>query len=227
MILGIDTSGPIGSVALMTSDGMLEERSITSERSHLEQLLPLVKDMLRAADVTAADIKGIAVGLGPGTFTGTRIGISTGRALAQTLAIPILGMASLDIIARQIPPQESVMAVAVDARRNEVYRAIYKQANTELDRISEYETRTAIQLIDECRILAPVCLTGNAISAYPELAAKTDIFFLAKQDLWMVKASVLCRLLSTRLYAGETSDLADLLPIYVRPSDAELGAANA
>lgn len=220
MILGIDTSGPTVSLAIYVSNEIIAENTLPGARSHLENLLPGLDSMLEPRKLAAKDIQGIAIGLGPGSFTGTRVGIAAARAFAQALAIPILGMSSLDVIAWQAGAGTAHIIAATDARRNEAYRAIYLNTDSGPHRISDYETESARAILEESTMLERVILAGNAYDAYPILNESELI--TAPRETWEPKAATLCRILGDRLMNGESSELVEITPIYIRPSDAEL-----
>lgn len=228
MILGIDTSGPTGSLALSLDDRIVAEGQLVGARSHLENLVPTLVGLLDSINAKVSDIRGIAIGLGPGTFTGTRIGVSTARALCQVLKVPIMGISSLDVIAAQARTEKSYIVVATDARRNEVYRAIYANETTGPKPISQYETRSSQDLMLECHDLGEsIFLIGNGLGVYPDLLTQLSFVESAPADDWEPRAATLCLALGKRMAAGKSAGLDEMVPLYVRPTDAELGATHA
>jgi tRNA threonylcarbamoyl adenosine modification protein YeaZ len=126
LILGVDTSTVV--CAGVARDGVaVASGSIDDPRAHAEQLMPLVRSVLADAGVDLHDLTGITVGVGPGPFTGLRVGVVTAATLGEVLGVPVVGVCSLDVVAKQWAdagaPEEFV--VALDARRKEVYWARY------------------------------------------------------------------------------------------------------
>lgn len=135
VILAIDTSTPATSVALVESGRVLGQASSVDARAHAEELAPMLQGVLRSTNGVTAEVAAIAVGVGPGPYTGLRVGIATARALAMAWDVPVYGLCSLDAIgaARCAAGLASDGGVATDARRNEVYWAWYSAAGVRLD----------------------------------------------------------------------------------------------
>lgn len=138
VVLGVDTSTVVcAGVAL--DDRVAVSAAVEDRRAHAEQLTPLIARVLAEAAVTTGDLGGIVVGVGPGPFTGLRVGVATAAVLAETLGIPIRGVCSLDGVALEwalgaagsAPTSE--FAVVADARRHEVYWARYNASGVRLD----------------------------------------------------------------------------------------------
>ncbi len=124
VLLALDTSSAAVTVAV-TDDGHVRAESTTLDaRRHTELLAPAIVDTLSRAGVSRSDLTAIAVGIGPGPFTGLRIGLATARMLGLTLGVPVHGVCSLDVIAADVPP-DGPFVVVTDARRREVYWASY------------------------------------------------------------------------------------------------------
>jgi tRNA threonylcarbamoyladenosine biosynthesis protein TsaB len=126
LVVGFDTATPAVSVAVHDGDRVLAEASAADGRRHGELLAPMIAQVLAEAGASRADLTGVAVGVGPGPYTGLRVGVVTARVLGAVLGIPVHGVCSLDIIAVAVtPPAGREFVVATDARRKEVYWARY------------------------------------------------------------------------------------------------------
>lgn len=134
LVLGLDTSTTVN-VGLARDGQVIGVASVADRLAHVEQLTPLVRSVLAAADVTAADLDRVVVGLGPGPFTGLRVGIATARVLAWATSTPLLGVCSLDVLAAEYAGERpsGAFVVATDARRHEVYWARYAADGRRLD----------------------------------------------------------------------------------------------
>lgn len=132
LLLAFDTSSPAITVALHEGDRLLAEHTVIDARRHGELLAPGIAHVLAHAGKTASDLTAIAVGVGPGPFTGLRVGLMTARALADALPVQLYGVCSLDIVAAAIVSSEPYL-IASDARRREVYWATYTADGSRLD----------------------------------------------------------------------------------------------
>jgi tRNA threonylcarbamoyladenosine biosynthesis protein TsaB len=124
LLLAFDTSTPAITVALHDGNAVLAERTVVDGRRHGELLAPGIAHVLAVAGASASDLTVVAVGVGPGPFTGLRVGLMTARALGDALSVPVVGVCTLDIVARTVVSDRPFL-VATDARRREVYWATY------------------------------------------------------------------------------------------------------
>jgi tRNA threonylcarbamoyladenosine biosynthesis protein TsaB len=137
VLLAFDTATPYVTVALHDGEDVVAERRSEQRMKHGEQLAPLIEQVLAGAGIVRQDLTALAVGIGPGPFTGLRVGLVTARTLAFVLEIPVYGVCSLDIIAVEaahgVEPVGADFVVATDARRKEVYLASYDDGGRRLD----------------------------------------------------------------------------------------------
>lgn len=171
IMLSMDTSTSAISVAVHDGERVLAERSVLDPRAHTEHLAPLVHAALSAAGLRPADITDVAVGVGPGPFTGLRVGLVTARVLAYTVGAPCHGVVSLDALAHEALRTGTVdgsreFAVATDARRKEVYWARYRAADGRAIRSSEPAVLHPADVPDGMRRLATA---GRGPLLYPEV----------------------------------------------------------
>jgi tRNA threonylcarbamoyladenosine biosynthesis protein TsaB len=127
LLLALDTSGPAVTAALHDGVGIVAAARHEDPRRHAERLAPTIAAVLRAADRARQDLTGVVVGVGPGPFTGLRVGIVTARVLGAALGIGVAGACSLDALAEAAPPGLPEFLVATDARRREVHWARYRR----------------------------------------------------------------------------------------------------
>ncbi|MEZ5097313.1 MAG: tRNA (adenosine(37)-N6)-threonylcarbamoyltransferase complex dimerization subunit type 1 TsaB [Nocardioides sp.] len=136
MLLAFDTATPRVTVALHDGAGVVVERTSAEAMRHGEQLAPLIDQALREAGLVRQDLTALAVGVGPGPFTGLRVGLVTARMMATVLQIPVYGVCTLDVLAVEAVDTGAVseeFVVATDARRKEVYLAAYDADGVRLD----------------------------------------------------------------------------------------------
>ena len=138
MILCIETSTAVLSVALARDGAVVCERVCTEPRSQAALTAPLVKEVLDAAGITAGECDAVCVSAGPGSYTGLRVGVSTAKGLAFGASIPLLSMGTLDILVEGVEETPAMIVPMIDARRMEVYTAVYSAGG---DRLTEVEAR--------------------------------------------------------------------------------------
>jgi len=224
LVLSIETSTPQTSVALGTEQGVIASVVLSWGRGHSETTVPAIHHLLEWSQVDLDQVGGIAVGLGPGLFTGLRIGVATGRTMAQVLGVPMVGIGSLDTLAYSVRyARERICAVA-DAKRGEVFYAFYRSVPGGVTRETTFTVAPPERLAAE--IVASgeeTLLVGNgsllhrrvleAEGSRVELASATNAFPLA---VWLLELSV------PRFQREDTSRWDEILPFYLRKSDAEI-----
>ena len=215
LVLALDTSTPVVSVALATTDGaLLAARELEAPNRHGEVLAGLVRDTLAAGSTMLGDVTAVAVGLGPGPFTGLRVGVVTGAAMSDALDVPAYGVCSLDAIASAHGGMGELL-VATDARRRQVYWARYdggglRVEGPELSPPADLVARFAGQPLT-------VCGAGGAL--YRELFA-ADLQVLPERALH--SAARIVELVSGCVRAGAPGEA--LTPLYLRRPDARPAA---
>ncbi|MFN2366826.1 MAG: tRNA (adenosine(37)-N6)-threonylcarbamoyltransferase complex dimerization subunit type 1 TsaB [Desulfurivibrionaceae bacterium] len=228
LILAIETATMCGSVALMSGNRCLAEYSVDTATTHSRRLIRQVDRVRRETGLDWPRIDGIAISLGPGSFTGLRIGLSTAKGLAMAAERPLLGVPTLDGLARQLmgPPDSRICAL-LDARKKEVYAAFYRCDNHGIPR------KTGADLVLKPEKLAglidqPTVLVGDGGLAYRDLFRETlgDSAIFAPPRTFFPRAVTIGLLASEMFTANHFVDPAEVVPIYVRPSEAELCIAG-
>ena len=169
-LLAMDTSTSAITVAIHDGTVVLAERSMIDARAHTEHLAPLITQILSEAGLAPGDLTDVAVGVGPGPFTGLRVGLVTARTFAHALDIPVHGVVSLDALAHEAMSSERLddgdeLVVATDARRKEVYVARYAVASGAVLRITEPAVTYPADVPETFRALPAV---GRGAVLYPE-----------------------------------------------------------
>ena len=137
MWLGIETSSLVSSLALLEGDTLLGELTMQAGLTHSEQLVPHIELLLDQAQVDKSDLTGIVVAIGPGSFTGLRIGMGTAKAMAYALHIPLYGAMTMDGMAYNVPYTDRLISVLIDAQKKNVYEAHYRWEGNQLLRIQD------------------------------------------------------------------------------------------
>ncbi|MCR3923329.1 MAG: tRNA (adenosine(37)-N6)-threonylcarbamoyltransferase complex dimerization subunit type 1 TsaB, partial [Firmicutes bacterium] len=125
-VLGIDTATLVCSAAVVSEEKILAEYTLHVKKTHSERLLPLIDTLLRDAGLTPRDLDAVAISVGPGSFTGLRIGMVTAKALGQALQLPLCGVSTLTALAAQHPYFPGLVCPILDARREQVYQALFR-----------------------------------------------------------------------------------------------------
>ena len=221
-ILAIDTSTSTNSVCVINESGIVVEHLVGGQSSHNKILLKNVDLCIKAAGIQFGDIAGIGVALGPGSFTGLRIGISTAKTLAWANQLPILGIPTLDALALNVPYSRYKVCPLLDAKKDEVYCRIYEMVDGYPKPLTENLVLSPLELIN--LIDSPTLFFGNGWLLYgKQLKEKLgDKAMSPPSSCHPIRASNIGVLALRRLKRGEKDDPAFLKPIYVRPSDAEL-----
>jgi len=229
LILGLDTATRRVGVVLANEHGLLGRVELggtadTSPPRHAETLAPAIAWCCERSGVALAQVSAVAVGIGPGMFTGLRVGVTTAKVLAQTLRVPVIPVPSLDLLAYPLRYARRLVVATIDARRHELYWAIYRQVPGGVQRVSDYELGTPDDLVAELEARgedALVCGDGSLrfAEAFAPLGRRVELAGPAHAS---PSLSALAELALARYEREEFSVAADVLPMYLRRSDAEL-----
>lgn len=226
LILSIDTATPCSSVALTLGtrqDGrVVAAFSLTGKVTHSRRLLSVIDLLMAETARTWQDIDGIGISVGPGSFTGLRIGMATAKGLAAAAGKVLVGISTLDALASKCVSDKLICAV-LDARKKEVYAAFYRLGDDGLmARVSEQAVLQPQELA--AQVTEPVIMVGDGALVYGEffrtLLGRRVV--LAPAQLHEPSAASLGLLAGEKLVRGELLDLAEGVPTYIRSSDAEL-----
>jgi tRNA threonylcarbamoyladenosine biosynthesis protein TsaB len=228
-VLGIETSTPLGGVALLGPDGLLAERALDVRQAHGPRLMQAVEAVLRDADLALGDLAGIGISIGPGSFTGLRVGVATAQGLARGAGLSLFPVPTLEALAWGIPaglcPQGARIATAMTARKGELYGAVFAPE--------------AGRMVP---VLGPVCASLDAFAADlaaldgPLVLAGTAARDLAHDPVQVVtapdlfarpRAAVVAWRARIMVAAGEGFGPEAVVPRYLARSQAERKAAAA
>ena len=223
IVLGIETSTSQTSVALGDEAGILASASVTG-RNRQDHVVPVLEHLLRWSGLELASVSGVAVGLGPGLFTGLRVGIEAGKSLAQVLHVPIIGISSLDALAFGIRHTRRRIGAVIDARRGEVFYAFYRSVPGGVVREGERLVAKPEHLAADLQAdPEEVLLAGNGAILYRrELEGVGPRVEFASPASAFPQAGSLVELTVPRFIREETDRSFDIRPIYLRKSDAEI-----
>jgi tRNA threonylcarbamoyladenosine biosynthesis protein TsaB len=228
--LGIETATTAVGVALGGDDGVLALVEINEGRRHAEVVAPAIEFACRHARVGVGDIAAIGVDIGPGLFTGMRVGIATAKVMAQALGVPVVGVCSLDLLAAATPADERLLASVIDARKAEVFFALYTYADGRWRRVSEPAVGTVEDL--NAAVVGrgrPTLAVGDGAWRWrDQLEGAAEIAPLAHPSaatlVGIARRQVLRRDADAATGFGEGP--ADVSPMYLRQPDAEINWAR-
>lgn len=224
IVLGIETSTPQTTVALGTESGTRASTLLSAGRPHHEVVVPAVEHLLRWSETPLSTVGGIAVGLGPGLFTGLRVGVETAKTLAHVLQVPIVGLASLDVLAFGVRHSRRMIGAVIDARRGEVFFAGYRPVPGGVARTTEFMVCSPERLVGELEALGEeVLLVGDGAIRYRrQLEALGGGVEFGSPAHAYPHAAALVELSIPRFHREQFDRVFEVVPIYLRKSDAEI-----
>lgn len=222
VVLGVETATSVCGVALIRDETVLVERSLNLGTHHAERLLPGIRDCLEQAGLLIADLAGIAVSIGPGSFTGLRIGLSTAKGLCWSAGLPLVAVSTLEAIAAQFPYASCPVCPALDARKKEIYTALYDTSSGKPS--AQIPPAAVLPEAFLAGLRGPVLFAGDGARLYRSviLGALGAEARFAPAALDRSSAASVAELGLLRLRRGEVEDLAAVEPVYLRKSEAEL-----
>lgn len=223
-ILSVETSAGVASAAVTVGDKLVCEVTVNNKKTHSQTLMPIIDKVLSQSEMTLDDIDVFAVADGPGSFTGLRIGISTVKGLAHALGKPVVGISSLMSMAYNMPFCEYIISPIMDARRTQVYNAVYEWRDGALE---EIVAPRAISVEELCAQLTKydkrIVFPGDGVPVYREIIESIlgNKAVFAPSCANMQRASSLAEP-AARLFAeGKAMTCCELKPVYLRKSQAE------
>lgn len=222
-ILAFETSAKAASVALLGENGLLAETYQNTGLTHSRTLLQMTQDLLRSCDLTPGDVEAVAVAAGPGSFTGIRIGVAAAKGFAWGQALPCYGVSTLEAMALGYGAIEGLVCPVMDARRNQVYSALFQAEGDRVARLRE-DRAVSLELLAEDlqAIKEPVLLVGDgAALCYAALEGLNGQLILAPEHRRLQRAGGVALAARRAIQAGASGNPAQLIPQYLRLSQAE------
>src|SRR5574337_618098 len=222
LVMGIDTSTMQGGVALLSGQGVVCEYTLNVKATYSERLLPLIDRAVQDAGITLGQVEGLAVAVGPGSFTGLRIGLSTAKGLAVSGDQPVAGVSTLEALAWTLPYCAYQVCPILDARKGELYSALFRYERDRLVRLTDDIAVAPDRLLSS--IHEPTVFLGDGAAVYEDLLQSRlkELALFPPLVERGGRAAAVAELGRRRLLCGHRDDLAALTPHYLRPSEAEL-----
>ena len=227
LVLAIDTSTAQVSVAIGDAGAVLGAVQLSGGRRHAEQLAPAIDSLRRELGVDLGHLAAVAVGTGPGLFTGLRVGVTTAKVMAQALRIPVVGIPSLDLVAYPLRHTDRQIVAVLDARRREVFAARYLTVPGGVQRVSEYAVHAPAELVadlaaDQTATSHGLLLAGDGVDRFRVEFEALDHAEFAGGEFAAPSISALVQLATARVEREEFEQPGALRPLYLRKSDAEI-----
>lgn len=216
-ILAFETTGNYGSVALIAGDGYIWQKMTTERMSHLKMITQEAERVLEEAGVKKDEITAVAASVGPGSFTGIRIGLATARTISQALGIPCIGVSSLEIFREKAEEGRSA-AVIFNARRGQVYGAVFDEDGSEVLKPGPYMLEQVMEAADKVKNPENLVWYGDGTDAYADrLEGRKNA---SEEDRYQM-ADMVARKALEEYRKGNTVTYNELLPDYMRVAEAE------
>lgn len=223
LILAFETSAKAGSVALLENGRLLAENYQNTGLTHSQTLMVMAEDLLKAAGKTVADLTAVAVAEGPGSFTGVRIGVAAAKGMSWGAQLPCCGVSTLEAMALTLGAWDGFVCACMDARRSQVYNAVFAVHGGKLERITPDRAIALADLKEELKKLEKtIFLVGDGSNlCYNTLIEEVPNLVLPPEHRLHQRASGVALLAAEKIAAGETCDGNALTPNYLRLSQAE------
>ena len=223
LTLAFDSTAKIASVAVLDGERVLAEYNVNNGLTQSELLLPMAENILSALHLSLDDIGLLATSVGPGSFTGVRIGAALVKGLAFGKNIPCVSVSTLDALAENIRGIKGTVLACMDARRNQVYNAVYRADGTELTKLCPDRAIAISDLADEVREYdGPIYLVGDGYeSAREGLIASGILPEHTPENIVLESAASVGRVAYRKYLAGEVQTDLEIAPTYLRMPQAE------
>ncbi len=223
-VLAVDTSSAVAAAAVMEDGKLLGEYSINHKKTHSQKLMPMIRELLKSLELTPSHMDVFAASIGPGSFTGLRIGVTTIKAMAYAAGKPVAGINTLDALAYNIPLAEALVCPIMDARNSQVFTAVYSTEKGEPEKLTDYMGIPVMELISIIRQKnKKVIFLGDGVEIHKDLLQRElgSSCMFSPVSLNMQRASSVAQIAFKHAEKGFLQSSFDLVPFYLRKSQAE------
>ncbi len=219
-VLGIETSGFVGNIAVCEGNKVVARKSYGKNFSHGKEIISSLESLFNEIKWEASDIDLIAVSTGPGSYTGLRVGVTCAKTLAYGLGKPVIDVPTLDVLVENVKDSNAkTICPVLDAKRKSVYACVYDRSSNENKKTTDFLIISPDSLID---ILPESTLIfGDGIAPYKEIFAQKDLTIVEDEKLCVADAADIARLGLERYEQGMRCEINALTPLYLRRSEAE------
>ncbi len=217
-VIGIETSGSVGSVAVCNDDTIVGKKTFGKKLNHGKEIVSSLKGIFDEIKWEPNDADLIAVSIGPGSYTGLRIGITCAKTLAYGLGRPVIDVPTLDVLAENVKNDVENFCPVIDAKRKKVYACIYAGNDTEKKRITDFLIISPEELVSI--LPESVLLFGDGVVPYKDIFAQKKVIIM-NGKLGIADAVNVAKLGLKRYEQGKRCEINLLAPLYLRRSEAE------
>lgn len=221
-ILALDTSSVTATVAVLDDDKIIGDYNLNHKKTHSRRLMPMIEELLKSCDLSPKDIDVFAVSLGPGSFTGLRIGIATTTSMAQALGKKVVGVPTLEALAFNLFNSRGLVCPIIDAQKDLVYTAVYKWVDGNMVEVVKQQVLNINELIEKLKMKnEEVFFLGDALEKFNELLKEElgEKFNLPPKRFLIPSAAAVGELAKIKI---EKNISLEISPIYMRKSAAEV-----
>jgi len=216
IILGIETSGKVGGVALCDGEELIEQTAFRSGMVHGKALVPAVSRLLSKNKIAPAEVHAIAVSAGPGSYTGVRVGVTCAKTFCYVTGAHLVAVSTLDAMVQGVPKKYDTAAPILDARRGDVYTCVYQRTANGWQRQTELTAEKPQDAVTQ--LPAGAFVFGSGLARFPEIFAKSKLI-AGTERYWWPKAKHVCALGLRAAQESRFEDALTFTPIYLRPSE--------
>ncbi|MCR4955738.1 MAG: tRNA (adenosine(37)-N6)-threonylcarbamoyltransferase complex dimerization subunit type 1 TsaB [Lachnospiraceae bacterium] len=223
-ILGLDSSGLVASVAVVEDDNLLAEYTINYKKTHSQTLLPMLDEVAKMIELDLNTVDYIAVAMGPGSFTGLRIGSATAKGLGLALKKELISIPTVDGLAYNMVGSRELICPIMDARRNQVYTGLYEFCKDQMTVVKEQSPMDILEIIREINEMnRDVVFLGDGVKVYKEIIEKEIKvpYYFAPANMNKQRAASVASLGLCYAKEGKVESAAMHRPEYLRMTQAE------
>ncbi len=224
LVFGIDTCCMAATAALVSDSTLVAQTIVNQNKTHSQIMMPQIEEMFKITDIDPACVDAFAAAVGPGSFTGVRIGVATAKAMAQAANKPCVAVSTLEALAYSSKFFDGIAAPILDARREQVYNALFDCGKNGISRLCEDRALALEDLLDEIKELdKDVIFMGDGVLVFEDEIRRTlgNRAFFAPKTTAMNLGGAVAELGAQKFARGEVVSCGDLVPCYVRLSQAE------
>lgn len=224
-ILALETSFRNGSVALALDGEVIASKVLPSDMRSAQSLAPVVREMLAEQEWRHSELSGVGVTIGPGSFTGVRVGVTFAKVFCYAANVPVIGLTTLEVLAHQARIENGILDVVLDAQRSDLFQQRFRMVAQEATAITEPRVVSSERWIKEIATESSLSVTGAGLTKIrTQLPPHVHVL---DDKLWEPSAEAVARLAHSAIESGRRDDAWKLLPLYLRTSAAEEKKAGA
>jgi len=220
-ILAFDSSAIAASACIMHDREIISESFLQAGLTHSQTLLPAIEGVLTSVKMSMSDIDYVAITVGPGSFTGVKISVSTAKGLAFPRNLPCISISSLEALAYNLSAVDGIICPVMDARRQQLYTAVFENNSNIITRKTKDSQLLFDELIDELKIYDKVHLTGDGAKIFYGYCTEKNVnnVILPPENLFLCRAGNVAQAALKHMDSAQDSHL--IQPLYLRPPQAE------